>query len=144
MEGERGSVSWQGVLPSKILRWCTLLSFEMHSLWDNVIVSYSFIETSSDQKELNFAVERSGSIFQKNNRHVVGVNNRIRMEGKKLNSRSPEKLYFGILEKCLHCRYRQHHLLPILMDVASSAAQRKRRCFRRYQSQIVGTSCLGK
>ena len=145
MEGRRRSVSWRGVLPSKILRWCTLLSFEMHSIWDNVIVSYSFMETSSDQKELNFAVERSGSIFQKNNRHVVGVNNRIRMEGGKLNSRTPEKLYFGILEKCLHhCRYRQHHLLPILMDVASSAAQRKRPCFRWYQCQIVGTSCLGK
>ena len=64
MERRRRSVSWQGVLPSKILRWCTLLSFEMHSILDNVIASYSFMETSSDQKELNFAVERSGSIFQ--------------------------------------------------------------------------------
>lgn len=96
MEGGEGrrSVSWQGVLPWKILRWCTLLSFEMHSIWDNVIVSYSFIETSSDQKELNFAVERSGSIFQKNNRHVVGVNNRIRMEGEKIEFQNPRKAIF--------------------------------------------------
>ena len=44
--------------------------------------------------------------------------------------------------------YHHHNLLLILVDIASSTAQRNFLlfpfCFRCYQSRIVGTGCFGK